>query len=460
MVMDQGKGAGLLRNKLGSDRFDAVSPILLFLLVIALCVQGPTLFAIGTMDFTVGHALVGIVGVSSVAWCLCSREGLQLPPTRITALLGLFAVITCMDVPRFGFGATIFKYVFQYLVLAVSVNLMMLMKPRRAELCIRVSAWVVLATVLTNACIHVGAFTEYYASPWDGHPNFETVFSGGVNLEATWPAMLGVFMANNRRGWAYLLSTIVFAAGVQSRAGLMLAVGAFVYVVLIKDGARPSWKRVVLTAFVVLVATAFTIAGPRALVMTTDMEPSAGDSADLTGGETGSAMPADLQGAAGTGNIEESFADGDQASGLPSGQSQGSLIGTPGRKGIWAASFQVFQDAPFFGHGAGNAMDAVRDFSGYPYREDNVHNFPLQVLLDFGLVGFAAFIVVVIGFVGSSAQSRFISPFSAFIMLYLVGGMVQFAGGELLMGFAIAGYAAFGSDFRSTKDVIRGQLDG
>ena len=459
MVMDQGKGAGLLRNKLGSDRFDAVSSILLFLLVIALCVQGPTLFAIGTMDFTVGHALVGIVGGSSVAWCLCSREGLQLPPTPITALLGLFAVITCMDVPRFGFGATIFKYVFQYLVLAVSVNLMMLMKPRRAELCIRVSAWVVLATVLTNACIHVGAFTEYYASPWDGHPNFETVFSGGVNLEATWPAMLGVFMANNRRGWGYLLSTIVFAAGVQSRAGLMLAVGAFVYVVLIKDGARPSWKRVVLTAFVVLVATAFTIAGPRALVMTTDMEPSAGDSADLTGGETGSAMPADLQGAAGTGNIEESFADGDQASGLPSGQSQGSLIGTPGRKGIWAASFQVFQDAPFFGHGAGNAMDAVRDFSGYPYREDNVHNYPLQVLLDFGLIGFAAFVAVVIEFVISSARSRFISPFSAFIVLYLTGGMVQFAGGELLVGFAIAGYAAFGSGFWSTKSVMRGQID-
>ena len=59
----------------------------------------------------------------------------------------------------------------------------------------------------------------------------------------------------------------------------------------------------------------------------------------------------------------------------------------PGTKGIWAASLQVFQDAPFFGHGAGNAMDAVRDLSGYPYREDNVHNYPLQVLLDFASLG-------------------------------------------------------------------------
>lgn len=459
MVMDQGKGADLLHTKLGSNRFDAVSSILLFLLVIALSVQGPTLFAIGTMDFTVGHALVGIVGVSSLAWCLCSREGLQFPPAPITALLGLFAVVTCMDVPRFGFGATIFKYVFQYLVLAVSMNLMRLMEPRRAELCIRVSAWIVLAMVLGNACIHVGAFAEYYASPWDGHPNYETVFSGGVNLEATWPAMLGVFMANNRCGWAYLLSAIVFAAGVQSRAGLMLAVGAFVYVVLIKDGVRPSWKRVVSTVFVVLVTAVFTIAGPRALVMTTGMQPSTGDSADVAGGETGSAVSADLQGGAGTGDIEGSSADGDQDSGLPSGLSQGDLIGTPGRKGIWAASLQVFQDAPFFGHGAGNAMDAVRDLSGYPYREDNVHNYPLQVLLDFGLVGFAAFAAVVIGFVVSSARCRFISPFSAFIMLYLVGGMVQFAGGELLAGFAIAGYAAFGSGFESTKSVMRGQID-
>lgn len=450
MIMGQGKGAGLMRERLGANRFEVVSSVLLSLLVVALSVQGPTLFAIGTMDLTMGHALVGIVGASSLAWCLCSREGLRLPPAPITALLGLFAIVTCIDAPRFGFGATIFKYVFQYLVLSVSMNLMRLMEPKRAERCVQVSAWIVLVMVLGNACLNAGAFAEYYANPWDGHPNFETVFSGGVNLEATWPAMLGVFMANNRCGWAYLLITIVFAAGVQSRAGLMLAVGAFVYVVLVKDGECPSWRRIASTVLVVCIAAVFSIVGPRALVMTAEEQSSVSDSADVVGGVSGPDAASDHLGGSSAGTV--------QASGLALESSRESLIGTPGRKGIWAASLQVFQDEPLLGHGAGNAMDAVRDLSGYPYREDNVHNYPLQILLDFGLVGFAAFAAVVVGFVVSSVRSRFVSPFSAFIALYLMGGMVQFAGGELLVGFAIAGYAAFGSGFGSARGA-GGQLD-
>ena len=103
------------------------------------------------------------------------------------------------------------------------------------------------------------------------------------------------------------------------------------------------------------------------------------------------------------------------------------------------------------GHGAGNAMDAIRELSGYPYREDNVHNYPLQVILDFGIVGFAAFLSVVVVFLVSSVRANFTSPFSAFILLYLVGSMIQFAGGELLLGFAIAGYAAFGPTMQTSK---------
>lgn len=456
--MGQSKGATVLHDRLGLNCFDAICSALLFLLVIALSVQGPTLLVIGTMEFTAGHALVGIVGACSCVWCLRVRRGLRLPPASITALLGLFTIITCIDASQFGFGATILKYAFQYLVLAVSMNLMRLMEPSRAERCVLVSAWVVLVMVLGNACLHAGAFAEYYASPWDGHPNFETVFSGGVNLEATWPAMLGVFMANNHCGWAYLLSTIVFAAGVQSRAGLMLAVGAFAYVVLIKNGGRPSWRRLVSTSLVVFMAAAFSIMGPRALAIAPNAQSAVGDSADSVEAESSSDDTAnESREDEGVDDIVTSSLDSVLDSDPAPGSSQKSLVGTPGRKGIWVASIQVFQDAPLLGHGAGNAMDAVRDLSGYPYREDNVHNYPLQILLDFGFIGFVAFAVVVIGFVVSSARNRFVNPFSAFIVLYLVGGMVQFAGGELLVGFAIAGYAAFGPGFTPAKDV-RGQF--
>lgn len=437
-------------------RFDAVSSILLVLAVVALCIQGPTLFAVGTMDFTLGHAMVGVVGALSLAWSLHVARRLVLPPIAITVLLLLFTVITCVDAPRFGFGTTIFKYVFQYIVLTVALNLMRLLEARQAERCIRAASWVVLALVLVNACFHMDAFMEYYANPWDGHPNFGTVFSGGVNLEATWPAMLGVFMSNNRSGWVYTLLVMAFAAVVQSRAGLMLAVLAFAYVVLVKDGLRPSRRRVAVVVLTVGIAGAFSIAGPRALAIASDagMEADASVEADSTIAADGVSVPGEDQPAAQPGSRDVISSNGGAAqdAATTGGSSPGSdvpissdnLIGEPGRRGIWAASIQVFQDAPLLGHGAGNAMDAVRELSGFPYREDNVHNYPLQVLLDFGLVGFAVFAVVVVGFLISSVRARCESSFAAFIILYLVGSMIQFAGGELLLGFAIAGFAAFG----------------
>lgn len=383
-----------------------VNEALLVLMVVALSVQGPNLFAFGGMDFTLGHALVGVVGAASVARVLLAHARPVLPSASINVLLVVFAAITLADTPAHGFGSTILKYVFQYLVLVVALNLMALVGGEKSERLVMVGAWIVLAIVLVNAVAHAGAFLEYYDHPWDGHPNYATIFSGGVNLEATWPAMLGVFCRNNRSGWAYLGIAYVFGALTQSRAGLMLAVGAIVYVLLIKDGGRPALRRVLGVCAVAVVAALYTFAGPRAASVRVAAEN----------------PPA----------VEEADPDAPQ--------------GIPGRRGIWMGSVEAFYDAPVLGYGAGNAMDAVRAVTGYPYREDNVHNYPLQVLLDFGLVGLAVFAVVVVRFLVLGARARFRSPFAAFVVLYLVGGMIQFKGGELLVGFALAGLVAFGYD--------------
>ena len=383
-----------------------VNEVLLVLMVVALSVQGPNLFAFGGMDFTLGHALVGVVGAASVARVLLAHARPVLPSASINVLLVVFAAITLADTPAHGFGSTILKYVFQYLVLVVALNLMALVGGEKSERLVMVGAWIVLAIVLVNAVAHAGAFLEYYDHPWDGHPNYATIFSGGVNLEATWPAMLGVFCRNNRSGWAYLGIAYVFGALTQSRAGLMLAVGAIVYVLLIKDGGRPALRRVLGVCAVAVVAALYTFAGPRAASVRVAAEN----------------PPA----------VEEADPDAPQ--------------GIPGRRGIWMGSVEAFYDAPVLGYGAGNAMDAVRAVTGYPYREDNVHNYPLQVLLDFGLVGLAVFAVVVVRFLVLGARAHFRSPFAAFVVLYLVGGMIQFKGGELLVGFALAGLVAFGYD--------------
>lgn len=394
-------GAGPL-SRLGLG----VNEVLLVLMVVALSVQGPNLFAFGGMDFTLGHALVGVVGAASVARVLLARRRPILPSASINVLFVTFVVITLVDTPAHGFGATILKYAFQYLVLIVALNLMALVGGEKSERLILAGAWIVLAIVLVNALAHAGAFLEYYDHPWDGHPNYATVFSGGVNLEATWPAMLGVFCCNDRGGWTYLGLTYVFGALTQSRAGLMLAVGAIVYVLLVKDGGRPGLRRVAVVAILTAAAALYVVAGPRAASVHSATESPAVE--------------------------EETVSDAPQ--------------GIPGRRGIWMGSIEAFYDAPVLGYGAGNAMDAVRAVTGYPYHEDNVHNYPLQVLLDFGLVGLAVFAVAVVRFLVLGVRARFRSPFAAFVALYLVGGMIQFKGGELLVGFALAGLVAFGYD--------------
>lgn len=409
-----------------------VDGVLVALMVVALSVQGPTLFVLGGMDFTCGHALVGIVGALSVARCLLARARPVLPSAPINVLLALFAVITVADAPAHGFGSMIFKYVFQYLVLVVTLNLMVLVGPERSERMVLAGAWVVLGIVLLNAAVNFEEFLHYYESPWNGHPNYPTVFSGGPNLEATWPAMLGVFCHNDRRGRTYLALAFALAALLQSRAGLMLSAGAIVYVVLLRDGTRPNVREVAASVLVVILALLLAVAGPRALSARASVTQS------MAGGDGGS---------------ERVAAENETDSGASRKQSPAKPQGVPGRQGIWPGALEAFGDAPILGYGAGNAMDAVRSVTGYPYREDNVHNYPLQVLLDFGLVGFAAFVAVVVGFLVQGARARLRSPFAAFLLLYLIGGLVQFRGGELLVGFALAGLVAFGHTMRGGRAV-------
>ena len=390
-----------------SVRFDDA---LLVVIVVSLSIQGPDLFVFGGMNFTLGHVIVGLSGLAALIRCATSGRRPIAPPWGLNVLYLVFAVVTVVDAPAFGFGAMILKYLFQYLVLVVALNFMRLMEPERAERCIMVGAWVVLVAVLLNAIAHAGAFVEYYRRPWDGHPNYATLISGGVNLEATWPAMLGVFCKNNRSGKIYLTTSFAFALVLQSRAGILLSAAAVAYVLLVR-APRSAVRRVIAVLVVAALGVAAIVVGPRAWAE------SATDPIEVVAND---------------------------------GAGEEVITVTPGRIGIWSTALEAFADSPVTGYGAGQAMDAVRELSRYSYREDNVHNYPLQVLLDFGVIGFTAFALVVACFLVSNVRARFRSPFAAFILLYLCGGLIQFRGGELLVGFAIAGLLAFGPNMAMT----------
>ena len=370
--------------------------VLFLLMMVAISVKGSTLFVFGGMDFTLTHAVVGALGAYIFVRCLMAGTGIRPPTAPVNILLATFAIITLIDTPRYGFGSLLLKYVFQYLVILVMVNFYRLLGSRRSVLLVRAGAWLVLALIAVNAAAHFRAFAAYYASPWDGHPNYDTLFAGGVNLEATWPAMFAVFFDNDRRGRIYLALVLLFSVLVASRAGLVLVVLAAAYVLLFK-GARLG-RRV----WLVLGACAFVAA--LALVVGV---------------------------AAGVPMFERMMSIGDDGGSLQ-------------RVSIWRNAIKAFQMAPVFGVGAGHAMAWVRRFSRVAFPEDNVHMYPLQILVDFGIAGFAAFAACVLRFVVQNARERFRSPFSAFVLLYLLIGFIQFRGGELPLGFVLAGVCAFG----------------
>jgi hypothetical protein len=64
----------------------------------------------------------------------------------------------------------------------------------------------------------------------------------------------------------------------------------------------------------------------------------------------------------------------------------------------------------------------------------------MQVLLDFGLVGFFAFIGLVVSVVKTAVSCKLADPYSAYILIFLIGSFVQFGGGEPILGFFVGFY--------------------
>ena len=87
---------------------------------------------------------------------------------------------------------------------------------------------------------------------------------------------------------------------------------------------------------------------------------------------------------------------------------------------MWQYALSAFIDAPLFGNGAGNAVVHLKMVSGTPFSEGNIHNYPLQVLLDFGFIGFVFFIALILNVMAIFRKERFSNPFAAYILCWVV----------------------------------------
>lgn len=362
--------------------------LITFVLIVSCCFQNLILVDFGSFALKPFHllglfALLYTVWEKKVNWTVPS----SLFVFGVVAALG----ISLIGYMRFGVNSVVFNYSFMLVICCTFYNLGSDYSLKDWECLFRLAASFVMCAIFIKLLLNLDAIALFRSQPWMGHPVLPTFFGGGVNLEASWMALFIPFFGWNLTGLLYIILALLLSFIYASRAGLMLAVLGVAYVFLGKyKGAPMKTKLMVLTGILV--------AGFVVLV---------------------------LQGNA----LIERFL------------SIGTDPGSEGRFNMWRYAALAFKDAPMFGCGAGNAtrhIDMLMPSAGI--LEDNVHMYPMQVLLDFGSVGAVIFAFFVISFIKRCYKNRLRSPFEAWLLFYLIASFVQFRGADVLLGVCLAGY--------------------
>jgi len=290
---------------------------------------------------------------------------------------------------RFGPQAAIVNTIFAAYAATIGASAGHLAGQATAVRALRFACIVVLAAVLAKAVIFLPEIIRFFASPF-GHPIIPTFFGGGPNLEATWVAMAGVFLIGSRLFLPYMAGSALVCAAYASRSGFIvvaLVVAASVVGTLFRGGAN------VRKLLLPIAIAGISIGGVSV-----------------------------ARGVDGADYIAQRF------------QSIGDDPGSTGRLTLWMGGAQVFQAHPF-GVGLGNAVPQLERAIGASVTEDNLHNQYLQHLVETGVQGFIAYLLLVGFAVRRLFASRLRDPMLLYVGIYFLLAMLQFRGAEALLWF-------------------------
>jgi len=276
-----------------------------------------------------------------------------------------------------------------------------------------------IAVTIKNVT-HVPAFIAYLARPF-GHPDVPSLAGGGLNIEATWLALSSFFMIGTVLFVPVMLLAAATSALYASRVGVVIAVMAICAAVAHAWGVgrinapsdRPPASRthVYLRRIAALVLVGMSIDAVTVIVR----------AARQYGEAT---------------YVAQRFS--------AIGEDPGSL----GRAVLWRGGVRVFEENPL-GVGAGNAVPMLRRVLGVDVPEDNLHNIYLQHAVESGIPGLAALLVFAAMIARRVVRSRFRDQLLLFVAAYLVAGLIQFTGVDVMFWLAYglqSGLASQGTD--------------
>lgn len=355
--------------------------------LIAICFQDIRIVDFGSFGLKPFHLIAVFVVVYSVAK---RKSEWELPGKLFICGLLVMLGISLVDYLNYGFRSEFLNYLFMYFICAGLYNLGRDYSIEDWRWAIQRAALFVMVAIYIKLAVNFDAILTYFRHTWGNHPIIPTFLGGGVNLEASWMALFIVFFKKDVKGYLYTAMAFILSMVYASRAGMIISVIAALYLLVLSGVKRSVGIKIIIFSAAVLVIFAYLAASGNVLA-TRFLE---------TGTETGSVA----------------------------------------RLTMWGYAGLAFAEAPLLGCGAGNATTLMSQLGGVTILETNVHLYALQVLLDFGIVGFAIFATIVATFLCDCRRTKLSSPFSAWILIYLIASFIQFRGGDVLLGVALAGY--------------------
>ena len=267
---------------------------------------------------------------------------------------------------------------------------------------------------------HVPEFIAYLTRPI-GHPEVPSLAGGGLNVEATWLALSSFFMIGTVLFVPATLVAVATSTLYASRVGVLIAAMVLCGAAAHAWGTRwikapfrrPSTNKSFLYVrrFAALVFVG-TIVGVVMVVVR---------AARQVGNVT---------------YVAERFST--------IGEDPGSV----GRLVLWRGGLRVFEENPL-GVGVGNAVPMLRRVLGIDVIEDNLHNIYLQHAVETGIPGLAALLLLAAMTAWRVVRSRYRDHLLLFVAAYLVAGLIEFTGVDVIFWLAYglqSGLASRGAD--------------
>ena len=370
----------------------------LILIIFVTCSLMPTLFLLENQILKPMYLMFVLMLLQ-----MMRRGRIAFPNYRLCIFWGLAITISLLASVQWKVERYFFNYCFGFVVVIVFISLYQDYSRTDWIGVLQTVWWICLVCIIINNLKQYDKFIYYFAAGTD-HPYIVTLINGGVNIEATWLAVLSVVFFDNRKRWIPFGLSCGLSILYKSRAGMIIDAVVFCIFFFGRMPADTRKKifrrRIWLTILIIIAAGGIAMTSTQYVLDT----------------------------------IERFTHIGNES-------------GSLGRLAMWRYAIPTLVKYPL-GVGLGNSISALETISPLRYTENNMHCLYMQMFIDLGVIGGTVYLMIWGAFAKRELKNISKNPLCAVVFLYGISAFLEFGGGETMFFCALG---IFLNDRRNNK---------